>query len=460
MAQPDNAVPHLLEVAVTIRARQMDWSSYCKAALIIDNDELAIIQAFDKADTAGRAALLESNGAKHASVFIKLLSKISKVETLQYIVTLIDDFLVENPARVDVFRQLEKASGVQAWEPFVRIIERKEDAYLIHQANRILVRLAVAESRLPDAVKKFYLGWLRDVVKSGDNDSVLLGLASISKLLQNNEYRLAFVEEHGCIDALRILLTPDASIQIQYQAALCFWVMTFNKVVVERLEESTHHVVENIAAVLKQAKKEKIVRVCISALRNLTENAEEPSTSLAHAVSMVSFKLLPFISNIVNTKPYADEELLADAEFILTKLNTCHEHMSTFDEYSTELKSGHLEWSPVHKSERFWRENAAKLNDNKHALIKILVGLLQSSTDPTVIAVAAHDIGEYVRYYPRGKDVIEKWGGKALIMKNLQHDDAVVRYESLIAVQKLMTHNWEYLGKKAQAAAEGETASA
>lgn len=278
-----------------------------------------------------------------------------------------------------------------------------------------------------------------------DNDSVLLGLASISKLLQNNEYRLAFLEEHGCIEAVRILLVPDASIQVQYQAALCFWVMTFNKVVVERLEESTHHVVENISAVLKQAKKEKIVRVCFSVLRNLIENAEERSTSLAHAESMVSFKLLPFVTNVVNTKPYADEDLQADAEVILNKLTDCHEHMSTFDEYSSELKTGHLEWSPVHKSERFWRENAARLNDNKHALIKILVGLLQSSTDPTVLAVAAHDIGEYVRYYPRGKDVIEKWGGKALIMKNLQHDDAVVRYESLIAVQKLMTHNWYVL---------------
>lgn len=68
---------------------------------------------------------------------------------------------------MDIFRKLEKETGVQTWEPFVRIIERKEDAYLIHQANRILVRLVVAESRLPDTVRKFYLGWLRDVIKSG-----------------------------------------------------------------------------------------------------------------------------------------------------------------------------------------------------------------------------------------------------------------------------------------------------
>ena len=43
---------------------------------------------------------------------------------------------------------------------------------------------------------------------------------------------------------------------------------------------------------------------------------------------------------------------------------------SSFDEYSTEVKSGRLEWSPVHKSERFWRENCARLNEKNYELLK------------------------------------------------------------------------------------------
>ena len=43
---------------------------------------------------------------------------------------------------------------------------------------------------------------------------------------------------------------------------------------------------------------------------------------------------------------------------------------SSFDEYSTEVKSGRLEWSPVHKSEKFWRENAARLNEKNYELLK------------------------------------------------------------------------------------------
>lgn len=43
---------------------------------------------------------------------------------------------------------------------------------------------------------------------------------------------------------------------------------------------------------------------------------------------------------------------------------------SSFDEYSTEVKSGRLEWSPVHTSEKFWRENTPRLNEKNYELLK------------------------------------------------------------------------------------------
>ena len=76
---------------------------------------------------------------------------------------------------------------------------------------------------------------------------------------------------------------------------------------------------------------------------------------------------------------------------------------SSFDEYASEVKSGRLEWSPVHKSAKFWRENAGRLNEKNYELLAILIDLLQQSKDPLVLSVASFDIGEYVRHYPRGK---------------------------------------------------------
>ena len=42
----------------------------------------------------------------------------------------------------------------------------------------------------------------------------------------------------------------------------------------------------------------------------------------------------------------------------------------TYDEYTSELLSGHLSWSPVHESDLFWKENATKLNDKNYEQLK------------------------------------------------------------------------------------------
>jgi len=80
----------------------------------------------------------------------------------------------------------------------------------------------------------------------------------------------------------------------------------------------------------------------------------------------------------------------------------------------------------------------------------MLIHLLETSTDPLVLSVACYDIGEFVRHFPtsRGKSLIEQLGGKQVVMGLLGHSDSNVRYEALLAVQKLMVHNWEYLGKQ------------
>lgn len=72
----------------------------------------------------------------------------------------------------------------------------------------------------------------------------------------------------------------------------------------------------------------------------------------------------------------------------------------------------------------FWKENATKLNDKDHEQLKyvryffprriqadkflqrILVRLLKESDDAIILAVAAHDLGQYVKHYERGKKCV------------------------------------------------------
>ena len=43
--------------------------------------------------------------------------------------------------------------------------------------------------------------------------------------------------------------------------------------------------------------------------------------------------------------------------------------------------------------------------------------------------------------------VIEKFGGKERVMQLMTHSDQQVRYEALLAVQKLMVHHWYEVNK-------------
>ena len=100
---------------------------------------------------------------------------------------------------------------------------------------------------------------------------------------------------------------------------------------------------------------------------------------------------------------FDDPDIKEDIDFLTETLQASVQDLSSFDEYATEVKSGRLEWSPVHSSEKFWRENAMRLNEKNYELLKILVRLLETSKDALVLSVASHDLGEYVRHYARGK---------------------------------------------------------
>ena len=65
-------------------------------------------------------------------------------------------------------------------------------------------------------------------------------------------------------------------------------------------------------------------------------------------------------------------------------------------------------------------------------------------------ALATHkvpDFDTWKKAFDAGSSARQAAGIRAHCL-NQAHDDPNVRYEALLAVQKLMVHNWEYLGKQ------------
>ncbi|XP_072945129.1 V-type proton ATPase subunit H isoform X2 [Epargyreus clarus] len=488
--------------ASEIRQTQINWQSYLQSQMITQRDHDFIVNL----DQRGQKDLPDKNPEACADVFLNLLTHISKDNTIQYVLVLIDDILSEDKSRVKIFRNSRHGN---IWQPFLNLLNR-QDEFVQHMTARIIAKLACWHPQLMDKSDlNFYLSWLKDQLKMNaekmsadlehaeqvmlahekmnfadkpikhhknrdaaeinekysslyssfdelkshedyslglhkNNDYIPSVARCLQMMLRIDEYRFAFLSVDG-ISTLLSILTSRVNFQVQYQLVFCLWVLTFNPLLAEKMNK--FNAIPILADILSDSVKEKVTRIVLAVFRNLIEKPEDHQVAKEHCIAMVQCKVLKQLS-ILEQKRSDDEDIMNDVDFLNERLQASVQDLSSFDQYATEVKSGRLEWSPVHKSAKFWRENAARLNERGQELLRTLVHLLEKSRDPVVLAVACYDVGEYVRHYPRGKQTIEQLGGKQRVMYLLSHEDPNVRYEALLAVQKLMVHNWEYLGKQ------------
>ncbi|XP_025937115.1 V-type proton ATPase subunit H isoform X2 [Apteryx rowi] len=453
----DAAVPTniIAAKAAEVRANKVNWQSYLQGQMI-SGEDCEFIQRFEqKRNPEEKQELLQTEGNQCAKTFINLMTHISKEQTVQYILTMVDDMLQENHQRVCIFFDYAKRGKNTAWSYFLPMLNR-QDLFTVHMAARIIAKLAAWGRELMEGSDlNYYFNWIKTQLSSqklrGTGGSVEAGTVSTSDssqyvqcvagclqlMLRVNEYRFAWVEADG-VNCIMGVLSNKCGFQLQYQMIFCVWLLAFSPQMCEYLRR--YNIVPVLSDILQESVKEKVTRIILAAFRNLLEKSTERETRQEYALAMIQCKVLKQLENLDQQK-YDDEDISEDIKFLLEKLGESVQDLSSFDEYSSELKSGRLEWSPVHKSEKFWRENAVRLNEKNYELLKILTKLLEVSDDPQVLAVAAHDVGEYVRHYPRGKRVIEQLGGKQLVMNHMHHEDQQVRYNALLAVQKLMVHN-------------------
>ncbi|XP_032387710.1 V-type proton ATPase subunit H [Etheostoma spectabile] len=442
----DAAVPTniIAAKAAEVRANLVNWQSYLQSQMISVED-CEFIKKFEVANSEEKQVILTNEGHQCAKTFLNLMAHISKEQTVQYILTLIDDTLQENHQRVNIFFDYAKKTKNTAWSYFLPMLNR-QDLFTVHMAARIIAKLAAwGRDLMEGSDLNYYFNWIKSQLSSqnlhGTGPETGSGAGTISPsessqyvqcvagclqlMLRVNEYRFAWVEADG-VNCITAVLSNKCGFQLQYQMIFCVWLLAFSPQLCEQLRR--YNVVPALSDILQESVKEKVTRIILAAFRNLWGSGREGD------------RRIPAFSS--NSK---------------TKLETLYP--KNYDEESrgrkfrwgagrdVQTQSG--AWKGVRdKSESFGVERRP-LNGKIRAP-QILTRLLEVSDDPQVIAVAAHDIGEYVRHYPRGKRVIEQLGGKQLVMNHMHHEDQLVRYNALLAVQKLMVHNWEYLGRQLQ----------
>lgn len=157
---------------------------------------------------------------------------------------------------------------------------------------------------------------------------------------------------------------------------------------------------------------------------------------------MIDNKLLEFLFS-EQKKPINDEKIKENIVFLIDILEKNYKIFSSYEKFIKELETEVLIFGPCH-SEKFWKENFKKTESDDFKIIHTLVRLLDSADEITK-AVACFDLGEFSRLYPFSKQILEKNGGKAKLMKLVEHENDTVRENALVALQKLMINNQSLL---------------
>ncbi|KAM3365521.1 hypothetical protein ACQJBY_009175 [Aegilops geniculata] len=70
-------------------------------------------------------------------------------------------------------------------------------------------------------------------------------------------------------------------------------------------------------------------------------------------------------------------------------------------------------------------------------ILRVLMTVIDTSTDTTALAVACYDLSQFLQYHPSGRLVVADLKAKDRVMKLMNHDNAEVRKNSLLCVQRL-----------------------
>lgn len=144
----------ILDITSRIRSRPIPWEGYHRADLL-SAEELKMIKSVDaiviSQNRAKLSPLLDEHGPDYVSLYLRLLSKLSRTDTLQQILVLIDDMLADRDDRLELFLSLdeqEESEGVGfPWKPFVKLLDVGDDFVQMKAAQFLTLLLVYSGSK-------------------------------------------------------------------------------------------------------------------------------------------------------------------------------------------------------------------------------------------------------------------------------------------------------------------------
>lgn len=340
--------------------------------------------------------------------------------------------MISDPSTIPLFHKLSETNPEDPYGPLIKCLNLQDEFSLLESLRILAVLISTDPKPLSAEASTPLLNSVSRLTNGSASPARDLAIQVLGAILSSRQIRKDVWKHENLLSGLiKALKTagPNPSPQLQYWVILCFWELSYEEYVAEALDKR-FDVIAIFTDIAKHAAKEKVVRMVIATFRNLLFLA--PTENLP---SMLVQQLLPFVTSLSGRK-FQDEEIQDDIAYLKEELTTRLENLTTYDEYVSEVESGHLTWSAAHDWEEFWKENVDRIGEEDGGkVLKKLIALLSSSKEPIVLAVAAHDIGQYVKYGgDRARKLVTDYGGKVKVLELMTHESADVKYQALLTV--------------------------
>lgn len=436
-----------------LRAKEIPWEIYQTARLISDKD-LQMLRRYDKKNSHHKTMLLDEGGERYVSAMMSVLQNVTKEETVQYVLALLDEMLTVDSRRASLFFNHSPDQQVSYTNPYAILLSllQREDWFTQEKAARILSLVlssreekhmldraitfdgAISDSHNIVAKTMFsFIDWCLSQLRrpTHPQNSIEISLHSLSVILREKVVRRMVYKAGGVAVIMDVVGQQQISVQTQYELLLCIWLLSLFQPGNSML--STPALVTSLVEIIRLARKEKVIRVALLGMKSILDE----SGKLALELAAVESGLPKAIENRLE-QTWEDPDIVDLLEWLQERMDAGVLAMSSLERYKKEIMQGMLVPGPMHDSEQFWLENAEKLTENNAALLKSLLKLLEPSHDSTTLSLACRGIANFVTYFPHGKGIVADLHGKASVMRLMAHPDGAVQREALLCVQKLL----------------------
>ncbi|KAE8232987.1 hypothetical protein CF326_g1976 [Tilletia indica] len=208
----------LEELTARTRSRPIPWEGYARADLV-SSDELKLIKKVERQARSKVDAVYDAEGGAYALLYLRLLAKLSRTDTLQQILVLVGDMLRDHDDRANLFAQAKGEAGEPEFEgvglpygPFLKLLQVQDD-FVQMKAAQYLTLLIVSSPRHETAsprIVQTLLDFLTALINTGaspkdasasvgtdyaEGNGADIGIQLLESLLRSQTYRAKVWED-------------------------------------------------------------------------------------------------------------------------------------------------------------------------------------------------------------------------------------------------------------------------